>query len=53
VATATAGLLMHINPFDEPNVKQAKDATSSLLKVYEQRKRCRCPSRTRKSVASG
>jgi glucose-6-phosphate isomerase len=38
VATATAGLLMTINPFDEPNVKQAKDATSALLKAYEQRK---------------
>ena len=43
VATATAGLLMHINPFDEPNVKQAKDATSSLLKVYEQRKQLPLP----------
>jgi hypothetical protein len=34
VATATAGLLMGINPFDEPNVKQAKDATSVLLESY-------------------
>jgi glucose-6-phosphate isomerase len=34
VATATAGLLMGINPFDEPNVKQAKDATSALLERY-------------------
>ena len=36
VATATAGLLMGINPFDEPNVKQAKDATAALLDVYRQ-----------------
>jgi glucose-6-phosphate isomerase len=43
VATATAGLLMNINPFDEPNVKQAKDATSSLLKVYEQRRQLPLP----------
>ncbi len=43
IATATAGLLMKINPFDEPNVKQAKDATSSLLKVYEQRKQLPLP----------
>ena len=43
VATATAGLLMTINPFDEPNVKQAKDATSALLKVYEQRKQLPLP----------
>ena len=34
VATATAGLLLGINPFDEPNVKQAKDATSALLDGY-------------------
>ena len=34
VATATAGLLMEINPFDEPNVQQAKDATNELLKEY-------------------
>ena len=31
IATATAGVLMGINPFDEPNVKQAKDATQELL----------------------
>ena len=43
VATATAGLLMAINPFDEPNVKQAKDATSALLTVYEQGKRLPLP----------
>ena len=43
VATATAGLLMKINPFDEPNVKQAKDATSALLKAYEQSKRLPLP----------
>ena len=43
IATATAGLLMKINPFDEPNVKQAKDATSALLKVYEQRNRLPLP----------
>ena len=34
IATATAGLLMGINPFDEPNVKQAKDATNALLEKY-------------------
>ena len=39
IATATAGLLMAINPFDEPNVKQAKDATAALLSVYQQSKR--------------
>ncbi len=43
IATATAGLLMTINPFDEPNVKQAKDATSALLKVYEQSNRLPLP----------
>jgi glucose-6-phosphate isomerase len=31
VATATAGWLLDVNPFDEPNVQQAKDATRVLL----------------------
>jgi glucose-6-phosphate isomerase len=43
MATATAGLLMKINPFDEPNVKQAKDATSALLDMYERGKRLPLP----------
>jgi glucose-6-phosphate isomerase len=34
VATATAGFLLEINPFDEPNVQQAKDATRALLGAY-------------------
>ena len=34
VATAAAGLLLGINPFDEPNVQQAKDATRVLLDSY-------------------
>ncbi len=34
VATATAGLLMGINPFDEPNVSQAKEATRTLLEHF-------------------
>ncbi|HEX5110378.1 MAG TPA: hypothetical protein VFV95_18130 [Vicinamibacterales bacterium] len=43
VATATAGLLLEINPFDEPNVQQAKDATRSLLGVYAQQHRLPSP----------
>jgi glucose-6-phosphate isomerase len=35
IATATAGFLMGINPFDEPNVKQAKDATRELLDDFK------------------
>ena len=31
IATATAGAILGINPFDEPNVQQAKDATKGLL----------------------
>ncbi|HEY3042430.1 MAG TPA: hypothetical protein VGJ39_00290 [Vicinamibacterales bacterium] len=34
VATAIAGALLRINPFDEPNVQQAKDATRVLLDSY-------------------
>ena len=31
VATATAGRLLSVNPFDQPNVQQAKDAAKVLL----------------------
>ena len=35
IATAVAGALLNINPFDEPNVQQAKDATRTLLDAYQ------------------
>src|SRR5438876_4758485 len=35
IATAVAGALLHINPFDEPNVQYAKDATRVLLDRYK------------------
>jgi hypothetical protein len=38
VATSVAGTLLRINPFDEPNVQQAKDATRRLLTYYDQHK---------------
>jgi hypothetical protein len=31
VATAASGIILGLNPFDEPNVAQAKDATNSAL----------------------
>jgi glucose-6-phosphate isomerase len=34
IATATAGRILEINPFDEPNVQQAKDATNALLDAF-------------------
>jgi len=34
VATAATGALLGINPFDEPNVSQAKEATSALLDLF-------------------
>jgi len=37
IATATAGRILEINPFDEPNVQQAKDATRALLDAYTTR----------------
>ncbi len=43
VATAAAGLLLGINPFDEPNVQQAKDATKALLDVYAVERRLPVP----------
>ncbi|MBI3021019.1 MAG: glucose-6-phosphate isomerase [Candidatus Omnitrophica bacterium] len=36
LATAVAGALLRVNPFDEPNVKESKDRTKALL---EQRAR--------------
>lgn len=35
IATAVAGALLGINPFDEPNVQQAKDATNVLLGEFK------------------
>ncbi len=35
VATAIAGACLGVNPFDEPNVQQAKDATRVLLDRYK------------------
>jgi glucose-6-phosphate isomerase len=37
IATAVAGALIGINPFDEPNVQQAKDATRALLDQFKLR----------------
>jgi len=34
IATAVAGALLQIDPFDQPNVQQAKDATQALLSQY-------------------
>ena len=34
VATAAAGMLLEIDPFDQPNVQGAKDATRALLDEY-------------------
>src|SRR3954469_526839 len=35
VATAVAGAILKINPFDQPNVQQAKDATNALLLEFK------------------
>ena len=42
-ATATAGFLLDINPFDEPNVQQAKDVTKTLLDTYTTQRRLPAP----------
>jgi transaldolase/glucose-6-phosphate isomerase len=34
-ATAVAGMVMKLNPFDEPNVSEAKQATAAKLAYYE------------------
>ena len=43
IATAVAGALLQINPFDEPNVQQAKDATRVLLDSYQRERRLPTP----------
>jgi glucose-6-phosphate isomerase len=37
VATATAGIVLGIDPFDQPNVQESKDATKGLLEAYRAR----------------
>jgi transaldolase/glucose-6-phosphate isomerase len=34
VATAAAGIVLGIDPFDQPNVQESKDATKTLLDAY-------------------
>ena len=34
MATAVAGRMLGVHPFDQPNVQQAKDATSRMLAAY-------------------
>jgi glucose-6-phosphate isomerase len=38
-ATAVAGAALGINPFDEPNVSEAKEKTRALLAAYERERR--------------
>jgi transaldolase / glucose-6-phosphate isomerase len=35
LATAVAGAVIGVNPFDEPNVQEAKDATAAILKEQQ------------------
>lgn len=37
IATAIAGAVLGINPFDEPNVQESKDNTSRVLQEYKQK----------------
>ena len=43
IATSVAGGLIGVEPFDEPNVQQAKDATQRLLDEYKSRGRLPIP----------
>jgi transaldolase / glucose-6-phosphate isomerase len=53
IATAVAGAILEINPFDQPNVQQAKDATNVLLKEYKTKGRVpiAAPDRARDGIA--
>jgi hypothetical protein len=37
IATAAAGIVLGIDPFDQPNVQESKDATKELLEAYRSR----------------
>jgi transaldolase/glucose-6-phosphate isomerase len=37
VATAAIGIVLEIDPFDQPNVQESKDATASLLRAFHER----------------
>jgi transaldolase / glucose-6-phosphate isomerase len=37
VATAAAGIVLGIDPFDQPNVQESKDATTALLDAFRDR----------------
>jgi glucose-6-phosphate isomerase len=37
VATAAAGIVLGVDPFDQPNVQESKDATRELLEAYRSR----------------
>jgi transaldolase / glucose-6-phosphate isomerase len=37
VATAAAGIVLGIDPFDQPNVQESKDATKELLEAFRSR----------------
>jgi glucose-6-phosphate isomerase len=37
IATAVAGIVLGIDPFDQPNVQESKDATRELLEAYRSR----------------
>ncbi|MEP7081841.1 MAG: transaldolase [Chloroflexota bacterium] len=37
VATAAVGMVLGIDPFDQPNVQESKDATTELLEAYRVR----------------
>ncbi|HTH03771.1 MAG TPA: hypothetical protein VL882_26020 [Vicinamibacterales bacterium] len=50
-ATAIAGAVLRINPFDEPNVAEAKDKTKSLLAAYAANGRLPQPGATAESDA--
>ncbi len=34
-ATAVAGAILRVNPFDQPNVQESKDMTKEILQTYE------------------
>lgn len=50
IATSVAGMVLGINPFDEPNVKESKDATGKILSQFKATGKLEVPAKDPKNV---
>lgn len=50
IVTSVAGMVLGINPFDEPNVKESKDATGKILSEFKATGKLIAPAKDAKSA---